>query len=176
MKINKHNSTVLAILFVCLGVMGLWFYPKLQQARLNQALIEAVKDSNHTRIQALLDAGANPNANTGGIYPTLLIIAADRNDEASVRLLLAHHAKVDAKGIYGQTALQYALNSYYYANPDKYPIVIRLLLEHGANPSLANDVGQTSLERAKLDRATTVPFMRPGWHDEALPLLTRIKS
>lgn len=174
MKNKKRNLAIRVILLACLVIIAAWFYPKLQQARLNQALLDAVKQGNHTRIQALLNAGADPNSREDN-YPTALIFAADLNDDETVRLLIARGANVNAKGAYGQYALQYALNSYYYANAEKYPFVIEQLLEHGADPNLVNDAGQTSLERARLDHDFIVHEMPPGWHDEALPLLNRTK-
>ena len=112
MKTNKLTLVALTILLVCLVSAALWLYPKVQQARLNRALLEAVKQSNHTRIQTLLDAGADPN--TRDEYPTVLILAADKADEATIRLLLSHKANVNAIGAYGCPALQYAISNYYH--------------------------------------------------------------
>ncbi|KAL6745125.1 ankyrin repeat-containing domain protein [Haematococcus lacustris] len=78
---------------------------------------------------------------------TPLIVAAARNHEHCVQLLLEHGASVhfmnylaEAKG---DTALHEAAR-----NGDTHAPVCDLLLRYGANPFLANSVGRTPLEEA----------------------------
>ncbi len=174
MKNNQLASRRLMIPLAVLVVVGLWLYPKVQQERLNGALIEAVNQGEPTCVQALLAAGADPDTRDG--IPTALILASDKDDEASVRFLLAHRANVNATGAYKNTALHIAIGHYYRAGYDKAPYTIRMLLANGADTALANSQGQTSWDEAKQLHNLIAPDMRPGWHDEALPLLNKTKS
>lgn len=71
------------------------------------ALMLAVTKGNLTLAQTLLQYKANPNAtNAGGVTP--LMIAAHRNHDMIVSLLLKAGAKVDVKDDEGKTALMIA--------------------------------------------------------------------
>ncbi len=77
----------------------------------------------------LLDAGADVNAkNRRGSTPLHWAI----HDEAKVRLLLARGAAVNAKQVEGRTPLYLA------ASLGNGHGILRLLLDHGADPNLAN--------------------------------------
>jgi ankyrin repeat protein len=79
-------------------------------------------------VEKLLQSGADPNqAQQMGVTP-LMICARTGNAEA-VKSLLARKANVNAKqSRRGQTALMWAASA-------KHPEVVRLLLEHGADPN-----------------------------------------
>jgi len=59
-----------------------------------------------------------------------------------VRLLLEHHAYIDAESPNGTTPLMMAAH---YGNP----AVVKLLLEEGADPSIKNQQGLTALDFAQ---------------------------
>jgi ankyrin repeat protein/mono/diheme cytochrome c family protein len=87
-------------------------------------------------VQLLLDRGAEVNAkNRRASTPLHWGI----HDEAKVRVLLARGAAINAKQIEGRTPLYQAA-----LFPSGTP-VLRLLLEKGADPSIATLIGQTPL-------------------------------
>jgi ankyrin repeat protein len=92
----------------------------------------------------LLAAGANPNAITEYTYWTPLHDAAAYGDPAVIRLLLAADVAREARNSDGNTALMLATLS---QDPER----VAALLEWGADPNLANDVGLTPLLAAARD-------------------------
>jgi ankyrin repeat protein len=87
----------------------------------------------------LLERGADPNAkNRRKSTPLHWAI----HDEAKVRALLARGAAVNGKQVEGRTPLYLAASLGDGAN------IVRVLLEHGADPSLAAANGQTPLMAA----------------------------
>ena len=91
------------------------------------ALNLAIIRGNSQRVlRALLDAGANPNADDpGGVTP--LMTAANKGDVATLQLLLDYHADINLEDIQHQNALGYAAEG-------NHVRAARLLLEHHANP------------------------------------------
>ena len=91
------------------------------------ALNLAILRGNSQRVlRALLDAGANPNADDpGGVTP--LMTAANKGDIATLQLLLAYHADINLEDVQHQNALGYAAEM-------NHVRAARLLLEHHANP------------------------------------------
>lgn len=88
-------------------------------------------------VQALLDRGAD--VNRPGWTP--LHYAATTGNPAVIRLLLEHHAYIDAESPNGSTPLMMAA---YYGTPE----ATKLLLEEGADPLLRNYKGLTALDFA----------------------------
>ncbi len=80
-------------------------------------------------MKALLDAGADPDGETGGIGDTPLIIAIGRNDMELGRLLIAKGADVNKPNRVGARPLWGAAASGLKA-------WVELLLSHGAEPNL----------------------------------------
>ncbi|HLK55905.1 MAG TPA: ankyrin repeat domain-containing protein [Chthonomonadaceae bacterium] len=95
-------------------------------------------------VQALLDAGANPNEG-GDYYPHSLVsplmIAAQNGMLSKARLLLAHGCNLHQKDQAGNTALHYAAE---YSEPK----MIGFLLDFGADINAINNDGETPLHRA----------------------------
>lgn len=98
-------------------------------------------------VGALLGAGANPGAVTTASGVTPLHLAAEaRGGEDAVRLLLEHGAPVNARErSAGQTPLMFAAAAGRAASAIE-------LLEHGADPSIATEVGNV-LRRMAISRA-----------------------
>jgi ankyrin repeat protein len=72
------------------------------------ALIDAAINGNLARVQKLLDGGADPNSHDPGNGYTALHWAANGKRLALEKLLLSHHAKVDARNNDGATPLMFA--------------------------------------------------------------------
>ena len=103
-------------------------------------------DCSHATVGYLLDAGADPDQrDTKG--STALMVAADRADTESVRLLLLHKADVNVQaGPYRWTALQVACKR---ALTDRRPStleIVKALLKAGADPNLKDSFGQNAME------------------------------
>jgi ankyrin repeat protein len=91
-------------------------------------------------IDALLAAGAPANGGAGQVDPPL-VTAAEHGHLACVRRFLAARADVDRRDPLGCSALFFA------ASKGRVEMV-KLLLEHGADPTLPNAAGHTAASRA----------------------------
>ena len=101
-------------------------------------------------VDALLDAGADPNAvaeNASQVRP--LHSAAAARDAAAARRLLAAGADPDARQAGGHTALHAA------AQHDDADLAAALL-RHGADPSVRNDAGADALGIARARESSAV--------------------
>lgn len=88
-------------------------------------------------IVSLLDKGLDPNsADANGWTP--LHFAAQSPSLAAVEVLLAAGASTDAQDSHGNAALWVAV-----FNSNGRGEVVRMLLDHGADPDLANNYGAT---------------------------------
>ncbi len=111
-------------------------------------------------VQALLDAGADPNMTCGCTYtisynsesllsdhdpltPLMLVAVADRIEDTErarvMELLLVRGANPNFASTNGTTALMFA--AYHWDAPAS----VRVLLDHGANANSQNSAGQTAL-------------------------------
>ena len=116
-------------------------------------------DCSHANIGYLLQAGANPNQrDTKGM--TVLMVAADRADTESVRLLLQYKADVNIQaGPYRWTALHIACRR---ALADRQPStleILKALLRAGADPNVKDAFGQNALE--SLGEPSVTPYLNP---------------
>lgn len=116
-------------------------------------------DCSHATIAHLLDAGADPNQrDTKGT--TALMLAADRVDTESVRLLLQKKPDVNVRGgPWRWTALHIACRR---AAADRKPNtleIVQQLLKAGADPNLTDSFGQNALN--SLGSASTAPYLNP---------------
>lgn len=109
------------------------------KAALSYALAEHYWEAETTA--ALVAAGADVNAaGEGGLTP--LMIAAQRNAEGTVKLLLGAGARVNARDGAGKTALTHA------ASHSSGPEVIKALAAAGADANAADESGETPLMAA----------------------------
>jgi len=102
----------------------------------NSALMVAVMYGKIEAAYLLLDHGANAQANIAGADP--LSYAVEETDIRLVRRLIAAGARVNTKGLLGDTALMRATRLV------DAPMV-RELLNHGADINAKNDDGETAL-------------------------------
>lgn len=113
-------------------------------ATLGLQLIDAVKKGHTDMVNALLEAGADPNiADSGGRTP--LIWAADSRQKAIVDALLKANAKPNIADEFGRTALYWAA---YRGDRD----IAKALIDTGANPNIANQFGVTPLIEATIHK------------------------
>ncbi len=106
-------------------------------------------------LTAFLEAGADANTHTGKGWP-LLVSAVQIGAVESVKLLLAHGAKVDAPSEYGMTALHWAASG-------NWKELVELLLKAGADVNLRDGNGKTALDMAIAARSPNlgVPLAFP---------------
>src|SRR5713101_23526 len=121
---------VLAIFLICAGLAIVWkFRPPAASPPTSpswkasdKALLSAIRDGDHAKVQSLLDNGAYVNAHDDN-GESALMQAAVNSDAQMMRLLLQHGADVNHRRPHGDLVMMLAVH-----DPDK----VRLLLEHGA--------------------------------------------
>lgn len=102
------------------------------------ALMHAVLDSEPDvkLIQSLIESGADVNAQDKGQQWSSLHFAARDHKNAVVSVLLGCGATVDALDVFGNTPLWRAVMTF-----DGEELVISMLLEAGASPTIENESG-----------------------------------
>lgn len=106
-------------------------------------LMEAAREGHAEAVGRLLAAGADPlhHGNALGMGMTALHLAADRDQAAIARRLLAAGVPVDVGNAQGTTALAWGLGEGSLATA-------RVLLDAGANPAIEDDHGFSALDMA----------------------------
>ncbi len=107
-------------------------------------------------VRAVLDRGVSANARDPLVKNTALIVAASSNNPCAlenIKILLAHGADINAKNVFGNTALMLAVDR-------RRTAVVDSLLNSGADAALKNKNGRTALSLA----------MSRGWPDMTLQL------
>lgn len=122
-------------------------WPNVREPYLNTPVLAlALYWSPMDCIRDLLLHGADPNFQVEDGFPSVLsAVLSDRPDTLELtELLLEHGADVNARGINGWTPLHAA------AGRDD-PVLLALLVRHGADPSIATNVDdyETPLEQAE---------------------------
>ncbi|HEX4069031.1 MAG TPA: ankyrin repeat domain-containing protein [Candidatus Babeliales bacterium] len=110
------------------------------------ALMLAAKDDDCSFIHILFNRKANVNAaDTEGT--TALMMAVENGREHAIKCLLKHpHIAINQQDKKGYTVLLYAFNIF---RNSKKKLIIKFLLDAGANPEIANHNGDTPLQAAK---------------------------
>ena len=120
--------------------------------------LAAIVYDNPTVLEALLAAGASVSA-TNDMGEPLLHAAAGKGSEPLVRVLLARGADVNARAVHkghqidGRTALMYAAAGNNLA-------LVKLLLEHGADPFIKDASGFTALSYAESAGKRVATYLR----------------
>ncbi|HMG33991.1 MAG TPA: ankyrin repeat domain-containing protein [Blastocatellia bacterium] len=115
-----------------------------------------VKEGKAEIVNLFLDAGMDPDIR-GDSEPTALMICAERNNAAVLKILLAKGASVELAASEGQRALHYA------ATATNGGDCVRLLLEHHADANAKTSRGNTPLMSAVL-----IPSAEPSLPDAAM--------
>jgi ankyrin repeat protein len=137
------------------------------------ALVWAARSGQPRAIDYLVTRGGDANARAGVNGWTVLMHAIHKNQPEAVRALLRDGARVNDTGSGGYTGLMMAAGY-------GYTQIVRILLEHGADPQLLTPSGENALDLAvegvtDIDRFTfgtcqvetvrllqqTVPDLRP---------------
>lgn len=115
------------------------------------ALTEAVIQGNHRNVRLLLEHGASIEARVGSSRYTPLMLAAMRDDEDAVKMLLEAGADVNALDSAGSSPLMWAA----YSSENGSSHVVDLLLEAGADPMVANRRNETAYTWARWQGTST---------------------
>src|SRR5688572_14094446 len=121
-------------------------------------VLAAIVYDNAPVLEALLAAGANVSA-TNAMGETLLHLASAKGSEPLVRVLIARGADVNARAVRkghqldGRTALMNAATGNNLA-------VVKLLLEHGADPFVKDASGFTALSYAEIVGKRVATYLR----------------
>lgn len=96
-------------------------------------------------IEALLAAGAYPSIpDIHGYTPLHRLVLSDEEDVRAVRLMLGNGADIAARDHNGMTPLHWvAKGGYRWNDQQRGSQVAKVLLEHGANPNIADNDGKT---------------------------------
>jgi ankyrin repeat protein len=119
------------------------------------AVAEAATSGELRVLQLLCDEGADLEIRTAGGNSALWMACISSHYEA-IRLLVANGADVDARGAYGNMPM-HKVHQQRAHNYNKADETVIYLLEHGANPNLTNDRGNTIVhEVARYGRSSTL--------------------
>ncbi len=124
--------------------------------RTRRKLITAVTSNNISVTEALLKQGANPNQMIAANGGRLLHMAARYGFLAIVDLLLQHGAKasINIKNKFGYTPLHEILSTK--SASENHEAIILLLLQHGADLFITDNLKQTSLQLILQSRHVTL--------------------
>ena len=113
-------------------------------------IFRAVRGYDTELLKKLLISGVNPNLQNDKKYTPLVYAAKYFNTPAS-SLLLNYKADPNVRDKHGNTLLSYSIGQYNYLGGsyhDTFLTLIKQLLEHGANPNIANNVTVNPLHLA----------------------------
>ncbi|KAJ7618021.1 ankyrin repeat-containing domain protein [Roridomyces roridus] len=113
---------------------------------LHEAVWSGARGANSAVVDLLLASGADPNIQTQR-HGAPLAPACRNGDIRCVQLLLAHGANINAQGGQYNNALTAACQS-----KTNTVEMVRLLLEHGADPTLGNPMNQLSFRHEEIVR------------------------
>ncbi|GAB3846895.1 hypothetical protein GCM10028822_07550 [Hymenobacter terrigena] len=133
------------ILLLAVALFSFVLTTHAQTPAQTQGMAKAILKNDAAAAEALLAAGANPNAVVEvvpGFATTYLITAASNNSLPLVQLLLRHKAQVNQADAFKATALMAAVGKGNKA-------MVELLLSAGADARAKDDEGKDALALAK---------------------------
>ena len=107
-------------------------------------LMQATIEKNHDLMKILIEHNADVNIRDQRQW-TALHFAAQNYDFVSTKLLVENQADLNALDDYGNSVISRAL----FSSKHQSPLLIKLLLEKGADPSLKNTSGISALNLAQ---------------------------
>lgn len=115
-------------------------------------------DADAEMVAFLLDLGADPNTHDRLLGWTALHYAVRDGKQTIVALLLAHGADPEVEDVFGDTPLWRCVTG---NSPS--PTIMRLLIEHGANPLRSHPMGISARDIAdSLDHPDLAAALRCG--------------
>ncbi|HLK55882.1 MAG TPA: ankyrin repeat domain-containing protein [Chthonomonadaceae bacterium] len=149
MKRYRGFLYFVSALLLIIAMLTLLCVRTVHQEQLNRALIAAIKTNDTTTALAVLNAGADANAKDSGDAPPsvreILKRFIDRlrgshtnNEPPSSALLTCFHVRLIVRDYLGR------LPDTYVSDPDN-PLLVKALLEHGADPNVGDENGVTPL-------------------------------
>ena len=139
----------LLFLFLCISACYL-INLYTQPTNPNEALLKASITGDHDKITRLIKVqGADINT-TNAQKQTPLILAAFQDNISTVKQLLGYNPNLDAQDKNGNTALMLAIGT---STTDRVTDnsyrITKILLEHGADPTLENNNGKKATDLVK---------------------------
>ena len=115
-------------------------YIRHEQREIDRDSLHMIYHENLAELQALIEQGANPDVSFSGLKPevqegfSLLHAAVESENVEAVEYLLSYGVLVNARSYYDETPLSIAVGLQA-SSPDAVYSIVRLLLEHGADPN-----------------------------------------
>ena len=145
-----HITTFLRLSALTMLINTMPAIHAMTQDQLDQALLDAVRDKDSSKVKTLLDKGANPNAKDTKEWSPLHLIAfikPQNTTESSKQTFIINYLKTKGANFNqtektGNTPLHVAA---WYNNQES----VKDLLLNGADPKLKNNDNKTALDLAK---------------------------
>lgn len=157
--VNQFASSAAPEAFALLFKHGAKVTNKVGSFRLQPTLLSAIADTEKVRIA--LQHEADPNQGTHHYNETPLHACSRRGNTATVDLLVASGADVNAKNFHGATPIEIALvqtgfRSFYQKGDTT---IVKTLLRHGARKSVAAEVATGNVKALRKRRQNGEPIV-----------------
>lgn len=145
--LRKRAIWILLSLFLLpVLLLGIWYGRQVRQQRLDHALIEAIKKQDTPKAIALLDQGADANAEDKAYEPKSLWSLLEEFWNRLQGFPATEEAKPTLSALLIETVGDWQ-KDHYVEFPDN-PTFVQALLEHGANPNVRSESDTTPLINA----------------------------
>jgi len=128
-----------------------------EHARIRHSNSYGISEREAEHVRKLLKHGANPNVIDNSKItpidiPLIAAVSGGTINYAAVRELLAFGANPNIQDSLGDTVITVAVRNYRYHRPDYCAYTIKMLLEHGADPTIRNNDGRNALDYYRENR------------------------